>query len=160
VDRAISGFHQDDAGDWVAELACGHNQHVRHQPPFKIHPWVIDAGGRSSRLGTPLRCPLCDRAELPTRVHLVRTSPEWTEQTMPAGLRRRHRLAGGTWGQIRLVEGRLRFSMASDPPLVRDLGGNESTQAIPPEADHEIEPIGPVKFAIDFLVVEEATDAN
>jgi hypothetical protein len=32
--RPIVGFHQDEHQDWVAELSCGHNQHVRHRPPF------------------------------------------------------------------------------------------------------------------------------
>jgi tellurite resistance-related uncharacterized protein len=115
---------------------------------------VVDEEGRASRLGTFLGCPLCDRAELPDRVRVVRTSPEWTEGTMPAGLRRRHRLAAGTWGQISIREGGLRFSMASDPPLVHDLTGAGSTQAIPPEVDHEVEPLGSVTFAIEFLAVE------
>lgn len=30
--QPIVGFHQDEEGDWVASLACGHNQHVRHNP--------------------------------------------------------------------------------------------------------------------------------
>src|SRR5204862_843380 len=32
VERAIVGYHQDEHGDWVAELACGHQRHVRHRP--------------------------------------------------------------------------------------------------------------------------------
>jgi hypothetical protein len=31
----ITGFHQDEEANWVAELSCGHQQHVRHRPPFK-----------------------------------------------------------------------------------------------------------------------------
>ncbi|MCA9108320.1 MAG: DUF3565 domain-containing protein, partial [Planctomycetaceae bacterium] len=34
--QAISGFHTDDEGHWEAQLACGHNQHVRHDPPWMI----------------------------------------------------------------------------------------------------------------------------
>jgi len=30
MNRRITGFHQDDVGDWVAELDCGHTQLVRH----------------------------------------------------------------------------------------------------------------------------------
>jgi hypothetical protein len=60
VQRAIVGYHQDEHGDWVAELACGHQQHVRHQPPFQLRPWVVEAKGRRQRLGTPLECRLCD----------------------------------------------------------------------------------------------------
>ena len=65
--RYIAGFHQDDAGDWVAELSCGHNQHVRHKPPFQDRPWVVTEPGRASRLGTEIECPLCDRGQPPAR---------------------------------------------------------------------------------------------
>ena len=61
MDQIITGFHRDEAGDWVAELACGHRQHVRHRPPFQQRPWVTTARGRADRVGTPLACPLCDR---------------------------------------------------------------------------------------------------
>ena len=30
MDQPIASFHQDELGDWVARLACGHHQHVRH----------------------------------------------------------------------------------------------------------------------------------
>jgi hypothetical protein len=62
VKQAITGFHQDDQGHWVAELACGHNQHVRHDPPWQVRPWVITAEGRRARLGEALNCVLCDEA--------------------------------------------------------------------------------------------------
>jgi len=57
---AITGFHTDEAGDWVAELACGHNQHVRHRPPIQIRSWVTSEAGRRSRLGVELDCKKCD----------------------------------------------------------------------------------------------------
>jgi hypothetical protein len=59
AERLIVGFHQDQEGDWVAELECGHNQHVRHDPPWQERPWVVSSEGRGSRLGTSLMCPLC-----------------------------------------------------------------------------------------------------
>lgn len=61
--RAITGFRQDEVGDWIADLACGHSQHVRHQPPFRDNPWVLDAAGREERIGHDLECPLCDRMD-------------------------------------------------------------------------------------------------
>ena len=33
MQQAIVGFHLDEENHWVAELACGHGQHVRHDPP-------------------------------------------------------------------------------------------------------------------------------
>jgi tellurite methyltransferase len=58
--RPIVGFHQDDVGDWVAELACGHGQHVRHNPPLASRPWVLTRAGRQQFIGYELECKLCD----------------------------------------------------------------------------------------------------
>jgi hypothetical protein len=58
--QAIIGFHQDEHSDWVADLACGHGQHVRHQPPFVSRPWVLTAEGRARRVGEALDCKTCD----------------------------------------------------------------------------------------------------
>ncbi|MCU4386288.1 DUF3565 domain-containing protein [Acinetobacter haemolyticus] len=30
MQQAIVGFHLDDENHWVADLACGHTQHLRH----------------------------------------------------------------------------------------------------------------------------------
>ncbi|MFC3152891.1 DUF3565 domain-containing protein [Litoribrevibacter euphylliae] len=61
--QPIIGFHQDELGDWVAELACFHGQHVRHQPPFINRPWVTTEQGRASMLGHELDCVRCDHDE-------------------------------------------------------------------------------------------------
>jgi hypothetical protein len=58
--QAIVGYHQDEENDWVAELACGHNQHVRHNPPWTNRPWVVSPEGRAQVLGQMLECRLCD----------------------------------------------------------------------------------------------------
>jgi hypothetical protein len=58
--RKISGFHIDEEGDWVADLACGHGQHVRHDPPWQVREWVTTPEGRASRLGVELDCLLCN----------------------------------------------------------------------------------------------------
>ena len=58
----IVGFRQDPQADWIAELACGHTQHVRHRPPWQSRPWTQTADGRASRLGAEIECPVCDRA--------------------------------------------------------------------------------------------------
>jgi hypothetical protein len=58
-EQAIVGFHQDAARDWVAELACGHQQHVRHDPPWTQRPWVVSEAGRTATLGRLLVCRKC-----------------------------------------------------------------------------------------------------
>jgi hypothetical protein len=55
----IVDFHQDEEKNWVAELSCGHQQHVRHKPPFIERPWVLTQEGRTSKLGHPVRCAEC-----------------------------------------------------------------------------------------------------
>ena len=63
--RAIVGFHQDDERHWVADLECGHSQHVRHDPPWQVRPWVVTVEGRRERIGSTLECRLCDEPPLP-----------------------------------------------------------------------------------------------
>jgi len=58
--QPIVGFHQDDEGHWVADLRCGHGQHVRHDPPWQVREWVTTRAGRESRLGVELDCRRCD----------------------------------------------------------------------------------------------------
>jgi len=60
VKQAIVGYHQDDENHWVARLACGHFQHVRHNPPWANRPWVETLEGRNSMLGHKLKCKKCD----------------------------------------------------------------------------------------------------
>jgi steroid delta-isomerase-like uncharacterized protein len=60
MNRRITGFHQDEFDDWVAELECNHARHVRHQPPFQLRPWVVSAEGRQQRIGAELECRKCD----------------------------------------------------------------------------------------------------
>jgi hypothetical protein len=57
--QTIIGFRQDNDGDWVADLSCGHSQHVRHRPPWMLRPWVMDEDGRKQHLGTVLLCRRC-----------------------------------------------------------------------------------------------------
>ncbi len=58
-ERRILGFLQDDAGEWVADLSCGHRRHVRHRPPFEVRTWVLDDAGRSAHVGNRIDCFLC-----------------------------------------------------------------------------------------------------
>lgn len=60
MEQPIIGYHRDAEADWVAELGCGHNRHVRHRPPWFNRPWVTTQAGRDAMLGTPLTCRKCD----------------------------------------------------------------------------------------------------
>ena len=58
----ILGFHQDELGDWVAELECGHQQHMRHNPPWTRRPWALTPEGRQEKIGRELECRACDES--------------------------------------------------------------------------------------------------
>ena len=60
--QSIIGYHVDEYGDWVADLQCGHGQHVRPQPPMTNRPWVLTEEGRKSHIGEALNCKKCDEA--------------------------------------------------------------------------------------------------
>ncbi|MGE0474101.1 MAG: DUF3565 domain-containing protein [Nitrospirales bacterium] len=62
MNQAIIGYHQDDEEHWVADLACGHGQHVRHNPPLSQRPWVLTPQGRAKFLGTFLNCKKCEES--------------------------------------------------------------------------------------------------
>ena len=144
------GFGQDEAGDWFAALSCLHRQHVRHRPPFRVAPWVLDDAEREARVGSDLACPLCDRAELPEGLHVTRRTDTWDERTIPVALRRAHRVATGTWGRLRVERGRLRFRADTEPPL-DVIVDPAAPQAIPPDVEHRVEPLGEVRFSVEFL---------
>jgi hypothetical protein len=57
----IMAFRPDpeEQDAWIAELDCGHTQHVRHQPPFQERPWVLTPEGRARFIGFEVECPRC-----------------------------------------------------------------------------------------------------
>jgi hypothetical protein len=60
MEQPIVGFNLDEYGHWRAELACGHQQHVRHDPPLISRPWVLTPEGRAGMVGRMLDCKKCD----------------------------------------------------------------------------------------------------
>nr|WP_081673809.1 DUF3565 domain-containing protein [Pseudomonas cremoricolorata] len=58
----IEAFHRDEEGHWVAELSCGHTQHLRHQPPWQSRAWVMDGAERQRRIGAVFACGWCAQA--------------------------------------------------------------------------------------------------
>lgn len=61
MEQPIVGFHLDEQQHWVAELACGHNQHVRHDPPWFSRPWTQTQQGRAAAWGRMLDCRKCEQ---------------------------------------------------------------------------------------------------
>jgi tellurite resistance-related uncharacterized protein len=87
-------------------------------------------------------------AAIPPGLTMIRRTAFFDERTIPAALRRNHRTAPDVWGMIRVVAGRLRLKVITPPgEFVID-----PTQAgvVLPQQPHEVEPLGPVRFFIEF----------
>lgn len=86
---------------------------------------------------------------LPDDLELVRTTPEFSERTVPSGLRANHHIAPGVWGRLVVVSGSLGFVFADRPDDLRTVGAGDE-QVIPPEAVHHVDVEGPVRFRVEF----------
>ena len=148
MERPIIAFGVDDVGDPFALLSCGHRQQVRRQPPFQSRPWVLDPATRDAMCGTPLNCVLCERLDLPLGFVPYKRTPEFTEATVPAALRRDHATKTGVWARIEVLAGRLRYRC---PSLGLDVELSARTPGtVVPEIRHSVEPVGAVRFLVEF----------
>ena len=147
--RSIIGFCRDEENHWIANLDCGHNQHVRHQPPFVNRPWVVNEEGRKSTLGKKLNCVRCNRMEWPDDCKSYRRTPEFDENSVPAGLTCNHATKRGVWGRIQVISGTLLYHVG--PPINKSLiVGTDSSAVIVPEVPHRVELQGQARFYVEF----------
>jgi len=88
------------------------------------------------------------RSELPDGLTVYKRTPEFNQDTIPAGLRREHRTKDGVWALIRVVEGRLLYRTLSpheEQILTPDIFG-----VVAPQQAHEVQPLGQVRFFVEF----------
>lgn len=160
MQRAMTGFHQDAQGHWVAELICGHTQHVRHQPPFTLRPWVLTSEGRAERVGQFLECASCDRREMPPGHVAYKRTNTFTQGSVPPGLLRQHETKAGVWGLAHVVEGALEFVEADKDGERRETVTAGQKVVIRPEVSHRVIPLGHVQFFVEFWQAALAADTN
>jgi tellurite methyltransferase len=148
--RAMRGFHEDQEGHWVAELSCGHSQHVRHQPPFTLRPWTLTAEGRVERIGQQLDCVLCDRREIPAGHVAYKRTASFRRETIPAGLLQHHDTKPGVWAILTVSRGNLEFFETGANGETRTALGAGATHVIVPEVQHRVAAQGDVEFSVEF----------
>jgi tellurite methyltransferase len=149
MQRPIVGYHLDAEGDWVAELSCGHGQHVRHRPPFTVRQWVVTPEGRESRLGQVLDCPWCDRWQMPSGHVAYRKTPVFTLDTIPKGLLSKHTTKAGVWGRLEVLSGNIAYVVEAPVEARHELAAGEFA-VIVPELEHRVEARGPVEFCVEL----------
>ena len=87
--------------------------------------------------------------KLPANVTSYSRTPEFTRATVPKGLLRRHLTKHGTWGKIVILEGRLRYRILE--PEVEEIELSPQRHGVvEPTVPHEVEPIGHVRFYVEF----------
>jgi tellurite resistance-related uncharacterized protein len=80
----------------------------------------------------------------------VRTAGPFDATTLPAGLRREHRVAASTWAVLQVSAGEARLVIATDPPIDRILAAG-GQQPIPPEVPHRLSVNEEAVVSIEFL---------
>ncbi len=153
MQQKIIGFHQDEEQHWVAELCCGHCQHVRHDPPWQNRPWVTTVEGRSEKLATSLECKMCDMPKLPPKEQLkpLNTSVKITQNSLPEELLTKDALPDNIWSEISIISGQIQLLCSSQSDSSQTLGfllNNEFSGIVAPKRAFCLKPCGPVEFRI------------
>jgi tellurite methyltransferase len=151
MERAIVGFEQDDEQHWVARLACGHTQHVRHEPPWQARPWVLEPASRAAKIGTSLDCVYCNMPALPANARAYYESAVFDQDSVPAPLLTEHHTKPGVWARIIVEGGKLEYHCAEGVFVLRP--GVEGIVA--PAVPHHVRLLGEVRFRVVFLRGED-----
>lgn len=149
MNRSIVRFRLDEESDWVADLVCGHAQHVRHGPPFTNRRWVVTEEGRATRIGTDLDCVRCDRSELPEGFAPYSRTAEFNDATIPEALLGTHSTKRGVWALIHVLRGQLEYHVDAPFNQKRVLT-SEAPGVVLPEVEHRVAPRGAVAFFVEF----------
>lgn len=92
---------------------------------------------------------------LPENLVAYKRTPEFDQDSVPAGLLRSHRTKAGVWGRIHVLEGALHYRIL-EPFLEPHRLEPGTDGVVEPEIPHEVEPEGSVRFYVEFLRVERA----
>ncbi len=88
--------------------------------------------------------------ELPPGLEHYRSTAEFTELTVPAALLKRHRTKEGVWGRIVVKSGELHYRIL-EPSIEEHILNPNRFGVVEPGVGHEVVPVGPVKFVVEFL---------
>ena len=97
--------------------------------------------------------PVAPAHRLPEGLERYSRTATFSEETLPAGLRKDHTTKAGSWGRICVEQGVLRYRV-TDPrriPSQRDLTPDTKPGVVEPTIIHHVEPVGSVRFYIEFL---------
>jgi tellurite methyltransferase len=88
------------------------------------------------------------QASIPAGYVANRRTPVFTQDTVPPALLSAHETKGGAWAMIHVFEGKLRYCIETPPS--KSILEPGQPGVIEPEVRHHVEPIGPVRFYLEF----------
>lgn len=86
---------------------------------------------------------------LPHGLLAYKRTPEFTQETVPAGLLRDHTTKAGTWALIHVLEGELLYVVPSTG-LEQVLTPALPPGVVVPQQLHSVKPLGAVRFYVEF----------
>lgn len=88
-----------------------------------------------------------------------KSTPVFTEVTLPQALRQAHNTKPGAWALIQVLEGVVRYHVEDDSAPPTDLLPGKPG-LIRPGQLHHVEPLGPMRMRIDFYDHEPAVSSG
>jgi len=85
---------------------------------------------------------------LPEQVVSYKQTPEFNENTIPAGLLKHHQTKAGVWGKIVVLSGNLLYTI--EQPFEEILLDSNFFGVVEPAVLHQVKPVGPVRFYVEF----------
>lgn len=89
---------------------------------------------------------------LPDGLEPYKRTEVFTEASVPAGLLQAHATKAGAWALIHVIEGRLVYRIVDPRWPLSDtvLEPGPPPGVVEPTVLHEVEPLGPVRFYVEF----------
>lgn len=89
---------------------------------------------------------------LPAKAQPYRRTEVFTERTVPSGLLSAHSTKDGAWALIHVLDGRLAYRIRDPRRLASEtvLTPADPPGVIEPTILHEVEPLGSVRFYVEF----------
>lgn len=86
---------------------------------------------------------------LPSTVSPYRQTPEFDENSVPAGLLKSHSTKMGVWGKIIVLDGKLLYRIL-EPDIEEIMLTPETSGVVEPTVKHEVVPVQSVRFYVEF----------
>lgn len=77
-----------------------------------------------------------------------KSTPIFDETTLPAALRREHRTKQGVWGIIRVLSGRVHYTVLD--PRSETVLDPDHPGLVLPDQPHQVEPLGAIQMRVEF----------